>query len=360
MPNWGNSMLQSYEFWEVDKGTWGDLRKLDTVLTCKGTRDLDLETVETANLDIVGEPMGEMLVRCYMVTTQNRVRERIPVGTWLSQGTKRNFDGTSSKLEAECHSTLMPLHDRSEAGAKVPVGYCIPAGTNCADMAAQILRNHGIAPVVASKSEETLEEPYVAGMQDSWLKVAKALGDASGMRIGVDSWGRSTVFPSNDGYVQAPLWTFQDDGESILLPDADEELDFFDVPNVCEVVWNNGGRTVVGRAVNDDPNSNVSTVARGYEVILRLENPDELQSGCTQKTADLVALQKLIEASKIERIITISHGWCPVTVGDPVRVSYESAGIFGLGTVQSMDFEVGTGMTSTTKVSVSQNVWRAS
>lgn len=350
-------MSQGVEYWEVDRRTWGDKRRLDTVISCHGTRDRSLETLETATVELDGEPLGETIVRCYLVTVQGR-RERTPIGTWLAQGSRRKTDGLATTLSENCHSTLMPLHNRNQTGGKCPVGYTVPAGVNCADMAEQILRTRGIAPVVASKSDATLEEPWTAGTQTSWLEVAKAMAESASMEIGVDVWGRVTLGPSQAGSYLQPRWTFADDGNSILLPDAEEEMDLYDVPNVCEAVWSQGGKTVVGRAVNDSPDSPVSTVNRGYENILRLENPEELQSGCTQASADIVALKHLREQSIVSRTITISHGWCDATAGDPVRVEYASAGMFGTGRIESMDFDVGVGMTATSKVSVNQEVWR--
>ena len=42
MPNWFESMRQTYEYYIVDPGTWMDTKLLTNVKSCSITRDLSL------------------------------------------------------------------------------------------------------------------------------------------------------------------------------------------------------------------------------------------------------------------------------------------------------------------------------
>ena len=62
MPNWSDSMQQTFEFYTVDPGTWKDMKRLDIVKACSIKRDLESETLGSASMDVT-ESLGECYVR---------------------------------------------------------------------------------------------------------------------------------------------------------------------------------------------------------------------------------------------------------------------------------------------------------
>ena len=83
-------MQQTYEYYVVDPGTWRDISMLNNVMSCTISRDSDIETLGSATIDI-SDPISECYIRIYLVTIQNGIRERHPLGTFLVQTPTTSF-----------------------------------------------------------------------------------------------------------------------------------------------------------------------------------------------------------------------------------------------------------------------------
>ena len=84
MPNWKEAMQQTFEYYIVDRNTWKDAKPLTNVKSCSITRDLDTDTLGSASFELT-DSIGECYVRVYLITIQNGVKERHPLGTFLVQ-----------------------------------------------------------------------------------------------------------------------------------------------------------------------------------------------------------------------------------------------------------------------------------
>lgn len=341
---------RSFEYRMVSRDTWGDREKLDTVLSCNVTRDVTSRTVESATISIDQSTFREDVVRAWMIVEQGVERERKPIGTWLCKRIRETTQGMRRTASMTCHSMLMPLE------ALCPIGYVVPVGAICTEVAAQICRAHGIAPVVETPSPTVLATPWVASMDSTWLDVVNALLSAAGMRVSVDPFGRIRFLPST-GTATAPRQSFRPGDGSILLPSAERDTDWTNVPNACEVQWSDGTHTVYSKVTNDDPSSPVSTTVRGYEVVTRLINPTELQAGATDALAQELCRQKLLEASVVDGEVQLSHGWCELGVGDTIRLDYPALGDAIDATVTKQDFALDTAMQVRTTAVVRQRLW---
>lgn len=343
-------MGQTPRYYLVNQDSWRDAEPLDSVTGCKATRDTSSEARESAQLTFDGPLRGEFWVRCYIDCEQDGGSERVPIGTWLVQTPTRRMDGRVSEVSAVAYS---PLHVLREE--RVPVLWHAPAGGYCADLARQVCEEYGVAPVVASRSAARLAEHYVAPAGATALEVARTLASAAGMDVSVDALGRVTIQPVQEPSALLPSWTFRDDERSIIEPDADEELDWYSIPNVCEVVSGD----FIGRAVNDDPSNMLSTQARGRRVVLRVEDPDELKSGANQELADLVAAKRLSEACSLERTVQVSHGLCPLRAGQCAEVDWRAMGLRIVGLVTRQEIDVATGATVRSTIKSESGRWGA-
>ena len=101
MPDWTKAMKQTFEYYVVDPGTWKDAKRIQNVISSSITRDAETETLGSLTLDIA-EPLGECYVRVYLVTIQNGIKEKLPLGTFIVQTPSYDFDGKvkSVKLDA--------------------------------------------------------------------------------------------------------------------------------------------------------------------------------------------------------------------------------------------------------------------
>ena len=72
MPDWSSTMKQTFEFYEVDPGTWKNKRILRNVKSCTINRDLSSSTLESASISCE-EDLGECYIRVYLVTVQKSI-----------------------------------------------------------------------------------------------------------------------------------------------------------------------------------------------------------------------------------------------------------------------------------------------
>lgn len=318
MPNWTESMQQTFEFYTVDPGTWKDVKKLTNVKSCTITRDLTLETLGSATFDIT-ESVGEAYIRVYLITIQNGLTEKFPLGTFLVQTPSTSFDGKIRSVSMDAYTPLLELKENPP-----PFGYSIAKDKNIMKEAYLLVREHARAPVVETECSTTLIYDFVANTDDTWMAFLTDLIANAKYSFALDEMGRILFAPKQDTASLQPVWTYTDDNSSILSPNIDMDHDIYGIPNVVEVIYSNGSNSYYSRVVNDDPNSPISTINRGREIIHRVTDP-ELNGAPTARQIDLYAEQLLRELSSLEYTLTYTHGYCPVREGDCIRLNYERA-----------------------------------
>lgn len=323
MPDWTASMQQTFEYYIVDPGTWKDTKLIDKVKKCTIKRDSEAETLGSATIDIT-ESIGECYVRVYLVTIQNGVKEKHPLGTFLVQTPSSSFDGKIQNISMDAYTPLLELKENPP-----PLGYSILKGENIMDIAYRLVREHARAPVVKTDCSTTLFYDFIADTEDKWLVFLSDLISNAKYIFGLDEMGRILFLPKQDTASLQPVWTYSDDNSSILLPELDMDHDLYGIPNVVEVVYSNGGDYYYARVVNDDSNSPISTVNRGREITYRVTDPD-LVGDPTENQIQEYAEQLLRDLSSLEYTITYTHGYCPVRIGDCVRLNYSRAGLTGI------------------------------
>ena len=193
-------------------------------------------------------------------------------------------------------------------------------------VAYQIAREHVRAPVISASCDDTLYNDFVANTDDTWLSFLSDLIANAKYEFMLDEMGRILFSPKQDTASLQPVWTYDDGNSSILHPDVSMDHDLYGIPNVVEVVYSNGKDNYYARIVNDDPNSPTSTINRGREIIYRDSNPS-LAGDPTNSEIQEYAKRLLRSLSTIEYSVSYTHGYCPVRLGDCVRLNYVRAGL---------------------------------
>ncbi len=318
--DWTSSMSQTYEFYLVDPDTWGDYRSIDTVTKCSIERDRTIQTLGSATIDST-ENLGECYIRAYLVVDQNGLHRREPLGTFLVQTPSISFDGKSTSISLDAYTPLIELK-----GTMPPIGYSLVKGQNIMDAASMLCREKMRAPVVRASASDVLEDNFISNLDDTWLTFVDDLIANAKFRFGLDEMSRVIFEPEQDIASLQSVWTYDDSNSSILYPAVTNERDLYGIPNVVEVVYTASVGYKFARIVNDDPNSPVSTVSRGREVVYRDTNPNFIGIP-TQEYIDNYAIQLLRNLSCLEHKITYKHGYCPVRIGDCVTLNYKKAGL---------------------------------
>lgn len=334
MPDWTKSMQHTYEYYIVDPGTWKDLKKIDLVKSSSINRDAGAETLGSASFNVV-DMLKECYVRTYLVTTQNGITEKFPLGTHLVQTPSSKFDGKITEITVDAYTPLLELKENQP-----DIGYFVPKDVNVMEQAYMLTRDHVRAPVIKPRCPSKTSCEFVADSGDTWLSylsdfIANQVYDdataPNGSRItqyefDLDDLGRIMFSPKQDIASMQPVWTYTDDNSSILYPEISMEHDLYGIPNVVEVIYSDGVDNFYAKAVNDDPNSSISTVTRGRNIVQRVNNPS-FPGRPTKRMIEEYAVQLLRSLSTLQCTLTYTHGYCPVRLNDCVRLNYTRAGL---------------------------------
>lgn len=351
MPDWTSTMQQTFEYYIVDPGTWKDVKKIDNVISSSISRDIEAETLGSASITM-SNSLGECYIRIYLVTIQNGIRERFPLGTYMIQTPRYSFDGKIRNISLDAYTPLIELKEKHP-----PIGYSLMKNANIMESAYMIMREQMRAPVGRSDKDDTLFTNFVANLDDTWITFLRDLVANANMRIELDELGRVIFAPKQELETLQPIWTFDTNNSSILYPNFDIEHDLYGIPNEVEVVYSNSNMTSSVTAVNDNPNSPVSTVNRGRRITHRITNPEVIGNPSEQQLKDY-AERVLRSMSSIAYTVSYKHGYCPVRIGDCVRLNYENAGLKNVkAMVISQTIDCTPGCPVTEKAIFTSNLW---
>lgn len=319
MADWTKAMQQTYEYYIVDPESWYDVSPIQNVLSCTIERDSEAGTLGSASISME-ELIGECYIRVYLVTVQNGVRERHPLGTFLVQTPSSSFDGKVQEITVDAYTPLLELKENPP-----PLGFSVMKGDNVMQRAYDLTLDNLRAPVVKPSCDIDLYNDFVANTDDTWLTFLTDLMANAKYKFDIDEIGRILFSPDQEIASLQPVWTFDDGNSSILLPSVTMTHDLYGIPNVVEVVYSDSKNFYYARVVNDDKNSPTSTVNRGREIIHRVTNPSQLGNPTGDQLKEY-ADKLLRELSSVEYKVTYTHGYCPVRVGDCVRLNYTRSG----------------------------------
>ena len=351
MADWTSTMQQTFEYYVVDPGTWKDKKKIDTVISSNISRDLEAETLGSASITIA-ESLGECYIRIYLVTIQNGIRERHPLGTYMVQTPSYSFDGKIRNITMDAYTPLIELKEKHP-----PLGYSMIKEENIMERAYAVMREQMRAPVVYTSKDTKLYANFIANLDDTWITFIRDLIANADMRLELDELGRVLFAPVQELAALQPVWTFDTKNSSILYPSFNIEHDLYGIPNEVEVIYSNGTTSSSIKVVNDDPNSPVSTVNRGRRITHRISNPDVVGKPSEAELKEY-ATRKLKELSSIEYTVSYTHGYCPVRIGDCVRLNYEAAGLRNVkAKIISQTIDCVPGCPVTEKAVFTSNLW---
>lgn len=352
MIDWTQSMEQSFEYYEVDPNTWKDIKLIADIKTSNISYDSEAETLGSATID-VNNLLGECYIRIYLIATQNGIKEKIPLGTFLVQTPMSSFDGKVRTVSMDAYTPLMELKEKQP-----PLGYALLKNENIISSAYRIIRENCRAPVVNTESDKILLDDFVANVDEKWLTYIISLISNAKYHLYLDELGRILFAPNQKIEEMQPVYTFNDDNSSILYPELSLKHDLYGIPNIVEVTCMVDQQIYTTKVMNNDPNSPTSIQRRGREILYRDSNPS-IPGNPTTQQVDEYAESLLKTLSSIEYEITYSHGYCPVKVGDCVRLNYKKADLIDIkAKVISQTIKCDSGCTVNEKAIFTKNLWK--
>ena len=352
MPDWTQSMEQSFEYYTVEPTTLADVERLDNVKKASFSRDSEVETLGSATIDVINS-VGESYIRGYLKTIQNGVTEKFPLGTVLSQTPSSSFNSKVLEVSMDCYTPLIELKEK-----RLPLGYTVRKDSNIMQAAYNIVKNNCRVPVSAVSSDITLQFNYTADPNDTVLSFVIKLISNANYELALGEKGEIIFAPIQELEALQPVWTFNDDNSSILLSDITVNHDLYGIPNVVDVMYSYGSDCKRAIARNDDPNSPTSTISRGREIPYYDTEPS-LKGYVTQDQMDAYAERLLKSLSTLEYTVSFTHAYCPVRIGDCVRLNYTKAGIKDIkAKIISQNIKAEPGCPVSAKAVFKSKLWR--
>lgn len=351
MPDWTRGYQETFEYWQVNPESWTDVERLDNVVSCDITRDSTTDKIESAKLTIDQDIENEIYVRAYLSVTQDGETERICLGTWLCQSPTADYDGKTITREIDCYSPLQELSDNMP-----PVGYNV-VDAHVLTKAYELVIDHSRVNMAEPQPGSELTEAFVADDGDTWLSYVKDLVAKDKHHLALDPYGTLSFAPDANSSALAPVWEYEDDNSSILENDVSETVDWYGIPNKVEVIVSLDEGSLVGTAVNDDPESPVSTVSRGRTVLKRVTDA-KLADNPTQGDVDTYARKVLRDESQLECEIVYTHAYNGVKLGDGVALRYTAHELYvDHAKVTKQEMRCETGMTVKETATYTQTLW---
>ena len=342
--DWTRGYSAEWRIFEVNRDTWADASLVEGVRSVKIERDCgsDAPLLESGSISIdSAEPFEEKYLRVTMTTVQDGISERFDIGTFLCTQTSGESDRGNDEQDIMARSVLYPASVR-----KLVRGSYAPMGTDGAQWAADMLASCCAAPV-GFTGGFTLASNIVFDIGTSYLEAVWSILDAGGYCIRLGGDGSISVEPLPTD----PELLLDDAGARLLMPSIKYDLDYSKVPNRYTAV--EGMQTA--QVTNDDPNSIVSTVRRGYYHDIVDKSPKRVNG----ETLAAYAARKLEEASVISDTRTYTREYSPgVRPFSVVRGSLESVSIEGSLRVIKQSLKCGKGITVTERAERGVALWQ--
>jgi hypothetical protein len=167
-----------------------------------------------------------------------------------------------------------------------------------------------------------------------------------------DEYGVAVARPYVQPADRGSEYEYSTDDKSVILPDAEQTLDLFSVPNSFTLVVSDPDRPpLTATYINDNPSSITSTVSRGRTIVQYLAE----QTAPDQATLDAAARNAAYDASQVYESISFTTALMPIhSNADVYTLTYNDLGISAKYAEQSwsMTLDAGSTMKHTCRRSV--------
>jgi len=244
-----------------------------------------------------------------------------PLGVFLLASPTRHADEYDIvSREVEGFDPLQALGDDA-----VSARYSVAAGANVVQAAYSLISS--VVPVWKyTRSAEVLTATKEWPPGTSKRTIAnELLGIAEFESVSFDSEGVGILKPYQSPDERAPMWTYAYGSESLMIPDVDQELDLFSVPNKwIGVISQPDQPLLVASYTNANPSSPTSTVRRGRTIV---EVHEDIEA--TTSTMLSSKIRRMgFEASQIYEHLTFETSIMPMHgTNDVLKVEYDPLGI---------------------------------
>lgn len=188
----------------------------------------------------------------------------------------------------------------------------LPAGTNYLAAVKQLLTAAGIGSVIETPTAQTLTETREDwDVGTSFLKIINdLLGEINYKQLWFNAQGAAVLEPASVPTVENIQHTLDaGDVRSLMLPENERQTDVYSAPNVFLCICSNPDKdaAMTAIAVNDNPQSPLSTVRRGR----RITSVETVDNVASQEELDEYAARKRNESVYAGETISVTTALLP-------------------------------------------------
>ena len=258
-----------------------------------------------------------------------------PQGVFLLSTPSRNSDSAGRVTrEVQAYDPLQVFLDDL-----VVTRYSVAVAAKYTDAVSTLL---GSIPKTIEPSTKALTVVMEWEPGTSKLRIINDLLNAINYEsLSFDENGSAVVRAYRDPGTRTEEYTYGDGLAGLVVPDVDQEIDLFAVPNRWTLVVSDPDKpALVSTYTNSDPGSPTSTVRRARTITdFRLE-----EDAVDQATLDAKVARLAFEASQIFEAIPFSTGLMPIHSGNDVyRIRYAPLAVNSKFTEQSWSLELKAG-----------------
>lgn len=336
--DWARSYSSTWRVFRVNQDTWADAQALAGVDSVSVTRTADGSLLESGSIDLTGD-IEPGYYRIAMTADQGGDLARVDVATMLCIANGGDFDHNVRSHRADGFSVLYP----ASVTAITSGGYA-PAGVNGAEYAGDILAAAINAPVEV-EGNFTLNNPIVHEVGSSVLEAAWAVLEAGGYVIQIDGRGVVHICPKPSD----PDLILDTQSEGIVLNGTCFTADESEIPNRYIAIDDDA----IAVAANNDPESRVSTVSRGYMSDVVDSSPTPVDGETLSEYAD----RRLHELSMLKEEQSYTREYAEgVNLYSVVQASLDA--LEGDFRVVSQTISCSNGITVAEKVEKETDLWQ--
>lgn len=286
---WSQDYTVEWRLMRVNKDTWADSGRASYVNNARIDRDMTatVPLLESATFDAqipVGEDWENGWYRLKAIVKQGTETETISMGTFRIEAGTDKVDFSTQSANLKGYSVLYPASKKY-----MDLGSYIPIGVDGPEFVRDLLKKGGVCAPIHLEGSYSLDDYVTFDNQTQVISVVWDILDAGNYCMIIDGDGEIWVKPKP---VQRKI-AFNSKTANLLFPGVTRNLDYSNVPNVYKAY--NG--EVSAKAVNDNPDSIVSTVSRGYEHEEVTVNPmrvngETLQMYCERMLEEMSTIEK--------------------------------------------------------------------
>jgi hypothetical protein len=318
------------------------VQDLDNMLTAKIDENWLADVKRTATFTIRETGVIDFLsdrikpyVRTYLPPYGPADYVEHPQGVFLLSTPTRNSDSAGRVTrEVQAYDPLQVFLDDL-----VVTRYSVAIGARYTDSVIALL---GSIPKTVEPSTKTLAVVMEWEPGTSKLRIINDLLDAINYEsLSFDEEGNAVVRAYRDPASRTEEFVYGDGLAGLVVPDVDQEIDLFSVPNRWSLTVSDPDRpAITSTYTNSDPGSPTSTVRRGRTITdFRLE-----EDAVDQATLDAKVARLAFEASQLFEAIPFSTALMPIHSGNDVyRIRYAPLAVNSKFTEQSWSLELRAG-----------------